>query len=99
VAKRPSHQEFKEQLNQNFEIQIEGQEPIEIELVQVSELLLSPKQERFAIVFRKPGPDVLPQRIYSIVNGAMGKNDLFLVPMKQDSDAVYYEAVFNRFVD
>ncbi|HKP46666.1 MAG TPA: hypothetical protein VJT50_08705, partial [Pyrinomonadaceae bacterium] len=97
MENRLSHRDFAEQLNKNFTLQLEGRDPIEMELVDVSELLLTSQQERFAIIFRKPGPEVLPQRIYSVANADIGITDLFLVPVKQESDAVYYEAIFNRF--
>jgi hypothetical protein len=95
---RPSYEEFKEQLNKNFELRIDGAEPIQLELIEVSERTVTPKQEMFSLIFRMRGSEVLPQQIYSLENGAMGQTELFLVPVGKDNEAVFYEAVFNRFL-
>ncbi len=94
-----THEAFSGQLNKTFQLQLEGVEPIPLELIEVSELRATPKQEMFAIVFSAAGPDVLPQQIYSLENEAMGQLKLFLVPVgKGEQDSVFYEAVFNRMV-
>ncbi len=95
---RPSYEEFKEQLNKNFELRIDGAEPIQFELIEVSERTVTPKQEMFSLVFRMRGSEVLQQQIYPLENGAMGQTELFLVPVGKDNEAVFYEAVFNRFL-
>ena len=95
---RPSYEAFKEQLNKNFELRIDGAEPIQFELIEVSERTVTPKQEMFSLIFRMRGSEVLPQQIYSLENGAMGQTELFLVPVGKDNEAVFYEAVFNRFL-
>jgi hypothetical protein len=95
---RPSYEAFKEQLNKTFELRIDGAEPIQLELTEVSERTVTPKQEMFSLIFRMRGSEVLQQQIYSLENGAMGQTELFLVPVGKDNEAVFYEAVFNRFL-
>ena len=48
----------------------------------------------FALVFRGPAGDVLPQGTYHVEHDALGAFDLFLVPIGADADGVRYEAVF-----
>jgi uncharacterized protein DUF6916 len=69
---------------------------VEAELTEVSELLLSPKQERFAIVFRTSNDTFLGQGQREIEHDQMGEFVLFLVPIGRDDEGTSYEAVFNR---
>ena len=92
------HEEFGRQLNQNFLVNVEGADPINLQLVEVSALTVLPRQEMFSIVLKGPGSQVMPQSIYSLENSSMGQMDLFLVAIRKDEEAVYYEAIFNRLV-
>ena len=92
------HGEFQNQLNSRFSLQLSDSESVELLLTEVSELKTSPRQEMFAIVFRGPANSIMPQRIYHLANDTIGELDLFLVPIKQDDEGVYYEAVFNRML-
>ena len=92
--------DFTPYLNQKFRIQPESVDPIEVELVEVTELgSESPDSEGnarrrpFSIVFRGPVGIVLPQRIYQIVHKEMGTLGLFLVPIGPDQAGMRYEAV------
>lgn len=96
-----THEAFSGQLNQKFLVQVEGAEPVEMELIEISDLRVTPRQEAFAIVFEAASQAVLPQQIYSLENlenKAMGQIKLFLVPVGQTETSVLYEAVFNRMV-
>jgi hypothetical protein len=67
-----------------------------MELAEISELKVHPNQEEFAIVFRGPSNAFLQQGIRSVTHEQMGQFELFLVPIQQDTQGFYYEAVFNR---
>jgi hypothetical protein len=41
----------------------------------------------------------LGQGVRNFEHDAMGKFELFIVPVEQDAQGVYYEAVFNRLRD
>ena len=62
----------------------------------VSELEQSPRQEQFAIVFRGPNQVFLGQGTQQMDNEDIGHFDIFLVPISQDDQGYYYEAVFNK---
>jgi hypothetical protein len=91
------HEEFVKHLNTKFRISGEAS-VIEGELTEVSERLLSPRQERFSLVFRAPNEVFLGQGQRAFAHDEMGNFELFLVPIGRDEAGTYYEAVFNRLV-
>jgi hypothetical protein len=92
------HQEFTKHLNTKFRIQLDEAETVEAELTNVSEHLVSPRQERFAIVFRTSNQTLFGQGLRRLDHDQMGSFDLFLVPIDRDDEGTYYEAVFNRLI-
>jgi hypothetical protein len=54
------------------------------------------KEESFALIFRGPLDEPLRQRSYKMKHHALGRLEIFLVPVGKDDGARYYEAVFNR---
>ncbi|MCA9949519.1 MAG: hypothetical protein KDE48_07740 [Anaerolineales bacterium] len=54
------------------------------------------RQESFSVVFQGSTEQPLSQGMYALSHAKMGTIDaLFLVPVAQDEDGRYYEAVFN----
>lgn len=51
--------------------------------------------ESFALLFRGPRAQRLPQAIYRLSHAGLGEHELFLVPVRQDAEGLVYEAVFN----
>lgn len=92
------HAEFLKHLKTKFRIRVSDTEAVEAELTNVSEHLLSPRQERFSVVFRAPNEMFLGQGMRKFEHDEMGAFDLFIVPIERDDDGTYYEAVFNRMV-
>lgn len=90
-----THEEFSRNMNTKFKVQAESA-PVMLEMVEISELKLSPQQERFAIVFRGPNDAVLGQGMRRFEHDKMGEFELFLVPISQDERGICYESVFNR---
>jgi hypothetical protein len=91
-----THEAFANCLNTTFRIRIDDSTTIEALLIDISEHLLSPQQERFAIVFRAPNEMSLGQGLRRFEHDQMGGFDLFLVPISRDEQGTCYEAVFNR---
>lgn len=52
-------------------------------------------KEPFSLTFRGPLRPVLPQRIYTLENEAMGSLSIFLVPLGPDRGEMQYQAVFS----
>jgi hypothetical protein len=92
------HEEFLKHLNTRFRIRLNETEAIEAELTEVSERMMSPRQERFSLVFRTANGILIEQGQRTFEHDAMGNFGLFIVPIGRDDEATYYEAVFNRLI-
>ena len=88
---------FAQSLNTNFQVQLDTVSRVDLQLVEVSELKRSSRQEEFAVVFRGPDDTFLGQGMRQFAHDRMGEFDLFIVPIRRDNRGYYYEAVFNRF--
>ena len=91
-----THEAFTQLVNTKFEVRLDQQNGVELELTEVSELKLYPQQEQFAIVFRGPGNMFLDQGMRFLTHEQLGQFEIFIVPIRQDEQGFYYEAVFNR---
>jgi hypothetical protein len=91
-----THEEFSQNADTKFQVQADENNAVELELIEVSELKVYPQQEEFTICFRGPLNAFLDQGVRSFAHDQMGEFELFIVPIKQDADGFYYEAVFNR---
>jgi len=93
--------EFSQHLNTTYRLEIDGQQPVELELVEVKSYENKDKpgehagMERFSLFFQGPAEFFLPQRIYQLSHSQMGDLKLFLVPVARNERGFRYEAVFN----
>ncbi|MDX6613698.1 MAG: hypothetical protein QOD75_2884 [Blastocatellia bacterium] len=94
----PSYQFFAEHLNALFQISIAADKVVEVKLVEVSELKLSPHQERYSIVFKGPRDTFLLQDNYSMTHETGGTFSIFLVPVGMEGDGYLYESVSNQLL-
>jgi hypothetical protein len=74
-------------------------EALALELIEVADLgdetATDPARRRpFSLIFRQPNGAYLPQRIYTIEHAALGRLDLFLVPIGPDQVGMRYQAIF-----
>lgn len=69
---------------------------LELRLAAAVPVGLAPERGRepFSILFRGPVAPILPQRTYAVDHDALGRFDLFLVPLGPDDAGARYEAVF-----
>ena len=91
-----THEEFSKNANSKFQVQVNENTTVELELTDISEIKLHPRQEEFTIVFRGPLDGFLGQGARNFKHDQMGEFELFIVPIRQDAQGFYYEAVFNR---
>ena len=91
-----THEEFSKYANTKFQVQTGENSHMEVELIAVSELKLYPQQEEFTIEFRGPLNMFLDQGVRNFAHDQMGQFELFIVPIRQDAEGFYYEAIFNR---
>jgi hypothetical protein len=68
---------------------------IELALVEVVDGSTS-RQVSFSLLFRGPQQPPLAQQIYPFEHDRLGGFDLFIVPVRQDAQGRYYEAIVNR---
>jgi hypothetical protein len=94
-----THLDFVPHLHQKFRMEAGAAEPIEVELVEVTELGLrtappgAPRQP-FSLLFRGPKNLRIPQKIYRLEHEQLGAMELFLVPLGPDVEGTRYEAIF-----
>lgn len=91
-----THEEFTKHLNSKFHVENEENIPVELELIEISELKLHPRQVEFSLEFRSPLNMFLSQGVHNFTHDQMGQFELFIVPFKQDGQGFYYQAVFNN---
>ena|SRR5215203_3902362 len=96
MADSLTHEEFSKNANTKFQVQADENTQVELELTRISELKLHPQQEEFALEFRGPLNMFLDQGVRTFTHDQMGQFELFIVPIKQNEQGFYYEAVFNR---
>ncbi len=89
---------FSSHLNSKFLVRLVPEGALELGLFEATDLGSTPGHEQFAIVFRGPLNQALPQATYSFEHQEIGAFELFIVPIKRDPDRIYYEAIFNRLL-
>jgi hypothetical protein len=87
---------FEKNLHTKFWLLAENGERAALELVQFQNGHSTPRNEQFSVTFRGDRNRIHPQRTYAMEHDAIGNFDLFLVPIAQDKESTFYEAVFNR---
>jgi len=100
-----TREDFSAQLKRKFRVWLDAQDSVEMELMEIT-----PRQivtsggaqkityESFALIFLGPAGRVLPQRIYGFESAALGRFEMFIVPVGRDAQGTQYQATFNRQV-
>jgi len=95
-----TEQEFSKHVGTQFKISL-GEREIDLTLAEVKAYLPGVNEEagmeRFSVFFDGPGDAILPQQTYQLKHDKMGDIDLFLVPIRGNSNGFRYEAVFNYY--
>lgn len=86
---------FSGHVGEAFRIRSDASISLDVELISAVRLGEGSGGRPFSIVFRGPGENLLPQRIYAMEHPEIGAFDLFLVPIGPDEKGLRYEAVFN----
>lgn len=86
---------FSENLNTKFRASLGGK-TIELELIGVTELNYSPRQEAFSIVFRGALDSPLQQGLFDLEHEKLGSFAIFMTPIARQPDGFHYESCFNR---
>jgi len=86
---------FQKLLNTDFTIIRGVFDHTPVNLVAVTDVPASSKAEQFITTFRGPDTEGLPEGLYQFKHPKMGRFQLALKPMNQQSDGRYYEAAFS----
>ena len=92
--------QMKQCIGQNFRVEVEGREPIDLLLVRAGKVMESEaarlKRSAFSLFFLGPPEPYLPQRTYQVHHEKFGADaeGIFLVPVGKDPKGYLYEAVF-----
>lgn len=99
MAEFPTCEQFKGSLNQNYIVDLQDGNNLEIKLVEVEEKEKnSPSKDRpkdFSLIFRGPMSPVLNQFNHSLSNESLGQMNIFLVPIGPDGEGMNYQAIFS----
>lgn len=90
--------DFSPFLHETFRLAVTDGVALDLELVEVHESgRKGPGQRRssFSLLFKGPRERLLLQQMYRMEHGAAGVMDLLIVPVREDEDGYYYEAVFS----
>jgi hypothetical protein len=94
---RVSAADFTPHLHSRFRLTAEKLS-LELELVEVNDTGRKSAPESrscFSLLFKGGKDNLLPQQMYRIEHDKLDAMDLFIVPIRADQSAYYYEAVFN----
>jgi hypothetical protein len=98
--KQLNAQIFREQLHTRFKVNVEGGEPLVLELNEVEERSDSPAMELFSLHFVGPFTPRLAQKIHRLEHEKLGDFEIFLTAVGADpQQGTVYECVFHRFRD
>jgi len=91
--------DFEPYLAQEFQVRLDGSEPIWLELVNVTELgaaRQSDMRRPFSLIFLgPPSNQYLLQGTYRLEKPQMGGLDLFMVPLGPQAGRMRYEVIVN----
>lgn len=87
---------FEQNLNSRFWLRDGKGERNRLDLVELKDGHATPPHEQFALLFRGDKNEIHPQSNYPMEHEAIGSFDLFLVPVSQNDEGTFYQAVFNR---
>ena len=83
-------------LHSKFLMRFPNAEPLELELLSVTDLPGSAGQEQMSAVFLAPPQAPAAQGLYELEHEHFGTFGIFLVPIALDQKGLQYEAIFNR---
>ena len=96
LLSRLTSESFSKDLNTNFEIQVSALNAQELELIEVSKKKVHRNTESFDVLFCGNKENQFTQGTYTIHHPRLGSFPLFVVPVGNGKNGVFYQAVFSR---
>ncbi len=94
----PTYDQFAAAADSSFSARLGDGRTAELSLEKVSKLNENGVTRVFSLTFRAPVDVPAEQSIYQLRHEALGELELFLVPIRSNSDGIYFESIFNHFV-
>ena len=98
IEEKLSCEDFEPHVGSGFRIVMEGMPEMTLTLTEAKTLRTQPLDKGmrvpFALLFEGPAP-LLPQHAYHFEHEAMGRQEIFIVPIARAEDGFRYEAIFN----
>jgi hypothetical protein len=86
--------DFEPHIDTDFNV-AETSAPLALQLLEVRALGTALRSGgAFALTFRGPLAEPLPQAIYPLAHPRLGRLDIFIVPIARHNDGMRYEAIF-----
>jgi hypothetical protein len=98
VEDLPGKGAFSQALDSTFRVCADEGTGFDLRLVELNDSS-NAAQECFSLIFEAPDDAPAVQSTYHIKNEKFGAVDIFLVPIRKEEGHLYYEAVFNRFLN
>ncbi len=98
TASLPSLDDFAGQLNTTFHFSSDALPSFDTELVEAEQTMSNAVQLSFSLLFRAPADTQPVQGLYNAEHAVLGEMLLFLVPVKQNDEGLFFEAVFNKLL-
>lgn len=102
VIEELTQAKFSDYLGKAFQLETDLESCLTLQLIEAKQLfsrqnanLPVKRSEPFALVFRGPQNLPLAQATYQLQHDQLGELAVFLVPIDQDEEGFYYEAIFN----
>lgn len=91
----PGYEEFATHVNSLFTAPGGGSQVLEFTLIEAKHLFSDERTESFSLLFQTPSTAPPEQGIFSLLHDQLGTHDLFLVPIRQSEESLFFEANFN----
>lgn len=92
---------FESLLDTPFNVQLQPNESLPLQLVEVLEHPINPTSEQFSLTFRGPSQPFLAQNTYNFEHPQLGNFDLFITPIEvgQAESELAYQATINNILN
>jgi hypothetical protein len=90
------YEDFYEILNSDFSL---AESDFKLRFFEISEKRETTQSVGFSLYLKGRADILLEQKIYDLQHETLGEGSLFIVPIRQDTDGIVYESVFNRLTN
>jgi len=88
--------DFRQHIGGSFRIHYGGAQPLQVRLSEVADMPPNAAnlREPFSLLFHGPSDGWLQQGTYAFEHDAMGRMEIFVVPLGADAEGMRYEVIF-----